>query len=83
MQVTPRALGQAVRHTREAHGWTQEELAQKARVSRRWINAFEDGKSSVQFDLVLQVLAVLEMKLEVSLPEIAQHRPSFHNRQKP
>lgn len=42
--VTPLGLGFAVRDARVAVGLTQAELAEKAGVSREWLNGVERGK---------------------------------------
>jgi HTH-type transcriptional regulator/antitoxin HipB len=39
----PQSLGAAVRQARDAHGWTQEELAKAAGVSRAFIVGLERG----------------------------------------
>lgn len=52
-------FGQRVRDEREAHGWTQEELAEKAGLDRTYVGAIERGERN---------LALLNMnKLAVAL----------------
>lgn len=57
------ALGVAVRQTRKAHGLTQAELAGLAGTGSRFISELEHGKASVEFGKVLDVLAVLGLRL--------------------
>lgn len=40
-----RELGMAIRDARKAAGLTQQDLSQRARVSRRWLIAIENGES--------------------------------------
>jgi len=40
-------------------------LAAKAGVSREWINAFEGGKPTVEFGLVIRVLEALGLGLDI------------------
>jgi HTH-type transcriptional regulator/antitoxin HipB len=49
-------------------GLTQAELADRARVSREWVNYFEKGKRTVELALVLRVLDTLGLRLELSRP---------------
>lgn len=54
------ALGAAVRDARRARGWTQAELAERARVSRRFVIALERASSSrAELGRVLAVLRTL------------------------
>ncbi|MFA7487199.1 MAG: type II toxin-antitoxin system Y4mF family antitoxin [Lysobacteraceae bacterium] len=58
-----RALGMAVRRTRKAHGLTQAELAGLAGTGPRFISELERGKESAELGKVLDVLAVLGLRL--------------------
>ncbi|WP_426519209.1 helix-turn-helix domain-containing protein [Diaminobutyricibacter sp. McL0618] len=62
----PTELGALIRDRREARGWTQEELAERAGVSRRWVNEFESGKGTAQVRLVFDALNALDVELEVN-----------------
>lgn len=42
------AIGQLIRHLREEHGWTQDELAEKVSLSRAAIGFREQGRSPVR-----------------------------------
>jgi DNA-binding XRE family transcriptional regulator len=52
MEALPRRTGEAplnrIRAARQARGWTQSELAQRARVSPRTIHAIEKGQACRQ-----------------------------------
>ena len=58
-------LGALIRDRRNKLGITQQELADKARVSRVWVVALEKGKPSAQIDLVLRTLRELGLALRV------------------
>jgi len=47
-------------------GLSQAELAERARVSRKWVYEFEGGKSTAELGLLLRVLDVLDLALELS-----------------
>ena len=59
----PAALGVAVRHARKTHGLTQTELAGLAGTGPRFISELERGKESAELGKVLDVLAVLGLRL--------------------
>jgi HTH-type transcriptional regulator/antitoxin HipB len=61
-----RDLGLFVRESRRDLGKTQAELADEARVSRRWLAALEAGKATAEFGLVLRTLQALGLELDVS-----------------
>jgi methanogenic corrinoid protein MtbC1/DNA-binding XRE family transcriptional regulator len=48
-------LGQRVRELRTQRGWTQEQLAEAARVTRVCIVAVEGGKQNVSMDIVVRM----------------------------
>ena len=60
-----RDLGVAVRGRRIDLGLSQDALAARAGVSRRWLSAFESGKGSVELVMVLRTLAALDLELRV------------------
>lgn len=67
-------LGHAVRRRRQKLGLRQEELADLADVSERFVFALENGKQTVQLDKVQAVLTALGMHLAVHLgPPPAAH----------
>lgn len=58
-------LGALVRAAREKAGLTQVELARRARVSREWLVKVENGRTSAEMPRVMDVLAELDLGLDV------------------
>lgn len=63
---TNQQLAQAVRAAREAAGWTQAQLAERARVGLKFLYELESGKDTLRTDKVLDVLKVLGLHLLVA-----------------
>ena len=59
-------LAEAVRAAREAAGWTQAQLAERARVGLKFLYELESGKDTLRTDKVLDVLKVLGLHLLVA-----------------
>ena len=57
------------RDRRLALGLSQEAVAIRAEVSRKWVSEFERGKPSADLSLVLRLLAALGLQVEVHSPE--------------
>lgn len=66
MQDRARELGAAVRERRKRLALRQEELAELAACSTRFVHTLEAGKASVRLDKVLDVLRVLGLGLVVT-----------------
>ena len=60
------ALGMAVRQARKTHGLTQAELAGLAGTGPRFISELERGKERAELGKVLDVLAVLGLRLLIA-----------------
>lgn len=60
-----RDLAAAARGRRKDLGLDQADLAQRARVSRKWVNEFEAGKATAELGLVIRVLEELGLGLDV------------------
>lgn len=58
-------LSALVRGRRQDLGLSQEEVADRAEVSRQWISAFERGRPGSELRLILRVLEALELRLLV------------------
>jgi transcriptional regulator with XRE-family HTH domain len=58
-------LGALMRAAREDAGLSQVELAQRARVSREWLVKVEAGRTSAEMPRVMDVLAELNLGLDV------------------
>lgn len=55
----PHDLGALLRDGRARAGWSQTQLADRVGVSRQWVSQVENGKTSVEFDLVFAALQSL------------------------
>jgi len=62
-------LKSTVRGRRVDLGLSQAEVAERAGVSRQWVNAFERGKGTAELQLVLRLLDVLDLRLSVDARE--------------
>jgi transcriptional regulator with XRE-family HTH domain len=59
-------IGAALRSVRRRKGWSQEELARKARVSQPSVSRMERGHiGAMRFDDVRRVAAVLDIRIDV------------------
>lgn len=54
--ASPAELGRAVRAARLARRLTQEDVADRAKVSRKFVNQIEEGKASAHLGKVLAVM---------------------------
>lgn len=70
------SLGAAIRDRRESNGTTQADLARQAGVSRQWLSQLENGKTSVEFGMVLVVLGVLGLHIGLAPADTERRRPS-------
>jgi HTH-type transcriptional regulator/antitoxin HipB len=60
-----RDLVAAARGRRLDLGFSQAELAARARVSRQWISEFEAGKPTAELGLVIRLLDALGLRLSL------------------
>ena len=60
-----RDLGLYLRERRREAGLSQDELAIRAGVSRRWLSGFEGGKPTAEIGLIFRVTAALDMVVDV------------------
>jgi len=65
MRFTPRILGLVVSQARKEAGLTQQQLAQRLQVSRKWVSALENGKEDVNLRLAHNVLSELGYSLRL------------------
>ncbi len=63
---SPRDIGLLIRERRRERGWDQQTLADRIGASRLWISEMENGKRSVQLDLVLRALAAVDLDLDAT-----------------
>ncbi len=66
----PHDLAALFRDGRGRAAWSQSELAQRVGVSRQWVSLVENGKTSVEFDLVVGALQELGYRLYVESDEV-------------
>ncbi|MEX1141806.1 MAG: helix-turn-helix domain-containing protein [Thermoleophilaceae bacterium] len=60
-----RDLAAIARGRRSELGLSQAELADRARVSRQWVSAFENGKPTTEIGLAIRLLDSLGLHLTV------------------
>lgn len=62
-------MNNRLRELREAHGWSQGELATQLEVSRQTINALETGKYDPSLPLAFRIARLFSLHIEdVFLP---------------
>jgi HTH-type transcriptional regulator / antitoxin HipB len=66
-------IGTSIRSARLARGWSQDQLAERAGVSRRWVSEIEAGKSTAQIGKILVALDALDIELHDAT--VAPDRP--------
>lgn len=57
-------VGERIREVREARGWTQEKLAEEAKISKSFLSEVENKGSNISLDLLLRVATVLNASVE-------------------
>jgi transcriptional regulator with XRE-family HTH domain len=76
---TPQMIGAAIRfHHRKAH-LSQTKLAQLAGVGKTAVFDIEKGKESIQLDTLTKIFSILNIKLELKSPLIADFL-TWHSR---
>ena len=68
---TPRDVGNLVRDRRHDLRLTQQQLADRAGVSRPWLASVEAGHPRAELGKLLSLLAELELVLDLSVPQDA------------
>jgi HTH-type transcriptional regulator / antitoxin HipB len=69
-------LAAIVRGRRLALGLSQQELAARAKVSRQWISAFEQGRRGSELHLVVSLLEALDLRLTVEVDDAEAASPA-------
>ena len=65
-------MNNRLRELRDAHGWSQGELAERLEVSRQTINALETGKYDPSLPLAFRIARLFACRIEdVFLPDQA------------
>lgn len=62
---TVRDLAAAIKGGRLKRGWTQDDLARRAGVSRQWVVNVEKGKSTAEVGSVLRALGALDLTIDL------------------
>ena len=62
---TVNSIRLAVRAKRRALALSQEQVSQRAGVSRKWLSEFELGKVNVELGLVLRILEALDLSFTI------------------
>ena len=65
---TVHEVGNEIRRHRQAAGITQQSLADRAGVSRRWINQIERGHLRAELDKLMRVTRALGFTLRFDTP---------------
>ena len=63
---TVNELGATIRRARKQRGWTQDDLAVRAGISRRTLVALEGGNPRGEICIVVRVIAALDRELAVT-----------------
>lgn len=63
---TVNELGATIRRARKQRGWTQDELAVRAGISRRTLVALEGGNPRGEIGIVVRVIAALDRELAIN-----------------
>jgi y4mF family transcriptional regulator len=58
------SVGERIKKRRTELGWTQDQLAQKAGISKSFLSDLENGKRSVSADNLLDIARVLSLSLD-------------------
>ena len=68
-------FGRWVRSAREAHGWSQEQLAEKAHLDRTYIGGAERGERNLALLNVNKLAVALDDGFDEFLPHRTPRRP--------
>lgn len=69
MSALPRSFGKTVRRLRDAHGWSQEILAEKADLNRSYVGEIERGTAIASLLTLEKLARALEMSLSALLAQ--------------
>ena len=79
---TVNSIRLAARGKRRALELSQEQVAKRAGVSRKWLSEFELGKVEVELGLVLRLLEVLDLEFTVESKHPAQRQSAKRSQSK-
>jgi y4mF family transcriptional regulator len=64
--IDSKGLAEFAKSRRRELGLTQEQVAQGANVSRRFVYELEHGKATLQFDKICNVLTILSLDILIA-----------------
>lgn len=67
------AFGRIIRRLRESHGWTQEELADRAEISATYLGFIERGENVPTLPLILRLGEALDVKPGKLVDDVTRH----------
>lgn len=65
-----KAFGEELRLRRDAKGWSQEEIAWRAQLSRQYVSRLELGECSPTLDTVVAICEALGITLDVMFTDV-------------
>lgn len=68
-------VGDRIKKRRVELGWTQDQLAQKAGISKSFLSELENSKRSVSAENLLDIARVLAVSLDFLMTGEASHEP--------
>jgi transcriptional regulator with XRE-family HTH domain len=71
-----REIANTVRGRRLELGMSQQQLATKVGVSRKWLNEFESGKAHANMAAIMRLLGALDLELTIDKPSTSGANPS-------
>jgi transcriptional regulator with XRE-family HTH domain len=75
-----REIANTVRGRRLELGMSQQQLATKVGVSRKWLNEFEAGKAHANMAAIMRLLAALDLELTIDKPSTSGASPGSRPR---
>ena len=63
---TVNELGATIRRARKLRGWTQDDLAERAGISRRTLVTLEGGNPRGEIGIVVRVIAALDREIAIT-----------------
>ena len=64
-------MNNRLRELRDAHGWSQGELAERLEVSRQTVNALETGKYDPSLPLAFRIARLFDARIEdIFFPDV-------------
>ena len=74
-QATRDRIGLRIATLREAKGWSQEELSERAGLQRTHISRIENGRYAVTLETIQAIAEALGMTVDIIDPQLAELPP--------